>query len=71
MAGGLRLGADSGAHLNPAVSLAFALRSDFPWTRVPGLDEARASRRQALRDAAGGGSAGRYALTMVSHGLNR
>ena len=25
-----------GAHLNPAVSLAFALRGDFPWQRVPG-----------------------------------
>lgn len=26
----------SGAHLNPAVSLGFALRRDFPWRRVPG-----------------------------------
>ena len=26
----------SGAHFNPAVSLAFALRGDFPWRRVPG-----------------------------------
>ena len=26
----------SGAHLNPAVSFAFALRGDFPWRRVPG-----------------------------------
>jgi aquaporin Z len=26
----------SGAHLNPAVSVAFALRGDFPWRRVPG-----------------------------------
>jgi aquaporin Z len=25
-----------GAHLNPAVSVAFALRGDFPWKRVPG-----------------------------------
>ena len=32
----LFLGAVSGAHLNPAVSLAFALRGDFPWKRVPG-----------------------------------
>ncbi len=30
------MGAVSGAHLNPAVTLAFALRRDFPWTRVPG-----------------------------------
>ena len=31
----LFLGTVSGAHLNPAVSVAFALRSDFPWRRVP------------------------------------
>ena len=32
----LFMGAVSGAHLNPAVSIAFALRRDFPWNRVPG-----------------------------------
>ena len=32
----LFMGAISGAHLNPAVSIAFALRGDFPWRRVPG-----------------------------------
>ena len=32
----LFMGKISGAHLNPAVSIAFALRSDFPWRRVPG-----------------------------------
>ena len=32
----LFMGAVSGAHLNPAVSVAFALRGDFPWRRVPG-----------------------------------
>ena len=32
----LFMGAVSGAHLNPGVSLAFALRGDFPWKRVPG-----------------------------------
>lgn len=26
----------SGAHFNPAVTLAFTLRRDFPWSRVPG-----------------------------------
>ena len=30
------MGAVSGAHLNPAVTLAFSLRRDFPWRRVPG-----------------------------------
>jgi len=32
----LFMGAVSGAHLNPVVSIAFALRGDFPWRRVPG-----------------------------------
>jgi aquaporin Z len=32
----LYMGKVSGAHLNPAVSIAFALRGDFPWHRVPG-----------------------------------
>ncbi len=32
----LFMGKISGAHLNPAVSVAFALRRDFPWRRVPG-----------------------------------
>src|SRR6478752_3276606 len=32
----LFMGTISGAHLNPAVSLAFAARGDFPWRRVPG-----------------------------------
>jgi aquaporin Z len=30
------MGAVSGAHINPAVTLAFALRGNFPWRRVPG-----------------------------------
>lgn len=30
------MGKVSGAHLNPGVSIAFALRGDFPWYRVPG-----------------------------------
>jgi aquaporin Z len=32
----LFMGAVSGAHLNPVVSVAFALRGDFPWKRLPG-----------------------------------
>lgn len=30
------MGTVSGAHLNPAVTIAFALRRNFPWRRVPG-----------------------------------
>jgi aquaporin Z len=30
------MGAVGGAHLNPAVTLAFAVRRNFPWARVPG-----------------------------------
>jgi aquaporin Z len=30
------MGAVGGAHLNPAVTLAFAARRNFPWARVPG-----------------------------------
>jgi len=30
------MGTVSGAHLNPAVTLAFAVRGNFPWSRVPG-----------------------------------
>jgi aquaporin Z len=32
----LFMGTISGAHLNPAVTLSFAARRDFPWRRVPG-----------------------------------
>jgi aquaporin Z len=38
----LFMGKVSGAHFNPAVSLAFALRGDFPWRRVPGYMLAQA-----------------------------
>jgi aquaporin Z len=31
----LSMGAVSGAHLNPVVSVAFSLRGEFPWRRVP------------------------------------
>jgi aquaporin Z len=32
----LFMGKVGGAHLNPVVSIAFALRREFPWARVPG-----------------------------------
>ena len=44
----LFMGAVSGAHLNPVVSVSFALRRDFQWRRVPGYLGA-----QALGAAAG------------------
>jgi aquaporin Z len=39
----LFMGTVSGAHLNPAVSLAFALRGNFPWKRVPAYLAAQAA----------------------------
>ena len=36
------MGTISGAHLNPAVTWAFALRRNFPWRRVPGYVMAQA-----------------------------
>jgi aquaporin Z len=38
----LFMGSVAGAHLNPAVTLAFAWRRDFPWKRVPGYLVAQA-----------------------------
>jgi aquaporin Z len=38
----LFMGAVSGAHLNPVVTLAFAWRRDFPWKRVPAYALAQA-----------------------------
>jgi aquaporin Z len=38
----LFMGKVGGAHLNPIVSVAFALRSEFPWRRVPGYVAAQA-----------------------------
>lgn len=38
----LFMGAVSGAHLNPAVTVAFSLRGDFPWRRVPAYVVAQA-----------------------------
>ena len=45
----LFMGKVSGAHLNPAVSMAFAVRGDFPWRRVPGYIDHPADRRRAGR----------------------
>ena len=45
----LFMGKVSGAHLNPAVSLAFALRGHFPWRRVPGIWSSSSSGRRLRR----------------------
>ena len=45
----LFMGKVSGAHLNPAVSLAFAARGDFPWRRVPGYIVVQLGGRDAGR----------------------
>jgi aquaporin Z len=55
------LGDVSGAHFNPAVTLAFALRRDFHWTRVPGYWAAQ------LGGATGAALLLRYLLGSVAH----
>jgi aquaporin Z len=37
------MGSVGGAHLNPAVTLAFAIRRNFPWRRVPGYIAAQSA----------------------------
>lgn len=65
------MGTVSGAHLNPAVTLAFALRRNFPWRRVPGY---------LLAQLAGGvgatlflrlvfGPGGSFGATVPGHGI--
>ena len=49
------MGTVSGAHLNPAVTLAFAVRRNFPWRRVPGY---------VLAQLAGGVAAALFLRTM-------
>ena len=49
------MGTVSGAHLNPAVTLAFAVRRNFPWRRVPGY---------LIAQAAGGIAAALYLRAM-------
>jgi aquaporin Z len=55
------LGDVSGAHFNPAVTLAFALRRDFRWSRLPGYWAAQ------LTGAIGAAFLLRYLLGSVAH----
>jgi len=52
----LFMGKVSGAHLNPAVSIAFALRGDFPWRRVPGYVVVQLACGSAVRETCSGSS---------------
>ena len=68
----LFMGGVSGAHLNPAVSVAFALRGNFPWRRVPAYVLAQLAgavlATLALRAFVGGhGAAG---LTLPGPGIS-
>jgi len=65
------MGTVSGAHLNPAVTLAFAVRRNFPWRRVPGYVLAQAAGGVAaalfLRILFGGG--GTLGATIPGQGI--
>jgi len=68
----LFMGTVSGAHLNPAVTVAFALRGNFPWRRVPAYLTAQFAGSVLapllLRALVGGhGAAG---LTLPGHGIS-
>jgi aquaporin Z len=64
------LGPISGAHFNPAVTLAFAIRGNFPWARVPGycLAQLLGAVLAALLLRALFGLAGGLGTTLPHHG---
>ncbi len=61
----------SGAHFNPGVTLAFALRRDFPWRRVPGywLIQMLGAILAALLLRSLFGLAGHVGATLPEHGI--
>jgi aquaporin Z len=67
----LFMGTVSGAHLNPAVSVAFALRGSLPWKRVPGYIVAQftGSVAATLLVWALIGKHGTAGLTLPGHGI--
>ena len=68
----LFMGAVSGAHLNPGVSIAFALRGDFPWKRVPAYVAAQLAGAvlATLLLWALIGKQGTAGLTLPGHGIS-
>ena len=66
------MGTVSGAHLNPAVTLAFALRRNFPWRRVPGyiLVQLLGAIAAALFLRTLFGTAGALGATRPGHGID-
>jgi aquaporin Z len=67
----LFMGTVSGAHLNPAVTMAFAARGDFPWKRVPAYIAAQvvAAILATLLLWALIGKQGSAGLTLPGHGI--
>lgn len=66
------MGTVSGAHLNPAVTFAFAVRRNFPWRRVPGylIAQAVGGIAAALFLRAMFGSVGRLGATEPGAGVS-
>jgi len=65
------MGQVSGAHLNPAVTIAFAVRHNFPWNRVPGyvLGQLAGGVLAALFLRAMFGTAGALGATLPGAGI--
>ena len=68
----LFMGNIGGAHLNPVVSVAFALRREFPWARIPGyvVMQAGGAVVAALFLRAVFGPIGMLGATVPAHGIN-
>lgn len=65
------MGAIGGAHLNPVVTISFALRQNFPWRRVPGYVAMQfvGAALAALFLRAMFGNAGALGATLPRHGF--